>query len=504
MSRHGLGKRACGILLPVFSLPSAYGIGSLSKEAFEFVDFLKDAGQSYWQMLPEGPTGYGDSPYAAFSTFAGNPYFIDIEALIADGLLTKREAGRYRFGDDPVHIDYGLLYKNRLRLLRLAYERGKRDAALQKKISAFERKNRAWLKDYALFAVLKEKNGGKSWDTWEDGVRLRKRAALQRASAEYKDGISFQVFLQYLFDTQWHRLKAYANEKGIGIIGDLPIYVAFDSADTWSHPELFYLDDDRRPIEIAGCPPDDFARLGQRWGNPLYRWDVHKKTGYAWWIERFRHVFSMYDIVRIDHFRGFESYYAIDASHETAEHGVWRKGPGADLFKKMEQALGKKRVIAEDLGFLTPAVYRMMRTVGYPGMKVLQFAFYPGENDHYESEYLPYRYAHNCVVYTGTHDNETTRGWFGTLNKKDQAYTKRYLGASTDRDVTPQMMRAALSSVADTAILPMQDILGLGRWARINTPSTIGGNWCWRMKDGVLTKALAKRLRRMAEDYGRI
>ncbi|MBR5968936.1 MAG: 4-alpha-glucanotransferase [Lachnospiraceae bacterium] len=507
-------KRACGVLLPVFSLPSAYGIGCFSKEAYAFVDFLSAAGVTYWQVLPMGPTGYGDSPYQSFSTFAGNPYFIDPETLAKDGWIDAAALRRYEFGRDKTRVDYGMLYQNRLKMLREAYAGspfGKGGSGLEvREFHAFVRKNKDWLPDYALFMALKEAHEGKPWDTWEEDLRLRRTRAINLSRRQYADEIAFHYFLQFVFDKQWRALKLYAAKKGVQIIGDLPIYVAYDSSDVWAQPELFDLDEEGHMIEVAGCPPDDFTKTGQLWGNPLYRWEVHKKQRYAWWAERLRYAFTLCDAVRIDHFRGFEAYYCIKASRKTAEKGVWRKGPGAALFQAVKKAIGPQQIIAEDLGFLTPAVHRLKEGLGFPGMKVLQFAFYPDEDGKYSSDYLPYQYEKNCIVYTGTHDNHTTCGWWETLKKKDAACVLRYLDVRETEEkkipqaVTEAMVRAALASTADTAVIPMQDLLVLGADARINTPSTIGNNWVWRMKSGAASKALAARLRALADVYGRV
>lgn len=512
MSDHSLGKRACGVLLPVFSLPSPYGIGAFSKEAYAFVDFLTDAGQSYWQILPTGPVAYGNSPYQSCSTYAGNPLFIDIETLIADGLLDRRTVLRAHAAVKEARVDYDALQRIRKRLLQRAYENSavsgaKRRTSFAREYEAFCKRNASWLTDYALFMALKDANGGRPWTEWEDrDLRLRRPEALLRAQKAYAHEAGFYRFEQFLFARQWQALKAYANGKGIDIIGDLPIYVAPDSSDTWANPALFELDSDRRPQRVAGCPPDDYAVTGQLWGNPLYRWEKHAKENYRWWVKRLSYALSLTDIVRIDHFRGFESYYAIDAHEKTAEHGVWEKGPDIALFRALEKKRPGCRVIAEDLGFLTPAVYRLMKKTGYPGMKVLQFAFYPDENGHFTSNYLPYRYEKNCVVYTGTHDNDTTVGWYHTLGKRERAFVRAYLDVEADdaKAVTDAMVRAALSSVADTAVIPMQDYLRLDARARVNTPSTVGDNWKWRMKEGQMTAACAKRMRTLAEVYGRV
>ena len=358
--------RACGVLLPIFSLASEYGIGTFSKEAYDFVDFLEKAGQRYWQILPLGPTSYGDSPYQSFSTFAGNPYFIDITELISLGLLTREEADKYDFGESDEYIDYEKMYKSRFRLLMSAFEnldKAPNAKAIRKEFEDFKKSpDNDWLQDYSLFMALKNANGGRSWNTWEEGIRLRKKEAIKEAFVKYADEVEFYSFLQFLFLKQWSALKAYANGKGIEIIGDIPIYVAFDSADTWANPELFQLDKENTPIDVAGCPPDAFSATGQLWGNPLYKWDYHKKTGYKWWMKRIGHCYKLYDVVRIDHFRGFDEYYAIPYGNPTAEIGEWRKGPGYELFETMKRELGDKKVIAEDLGYLTPSVIKLVKS----------------------------------------------------------------------------------------------------------------------------------------------
>ncbi|WP_034475058.1 4-alpha-glucanotransferase [Butyrivibrio proteoclasticus] len=496
--------RACGVLLPIFSLASEYGIGAFSKEAYDFVDFLEKAGQRYWQILPLGPTSYGDSPYQSFSTFAGNPYFIDITELISLGLLTREEADKYDFGESDEYIDYEKMYKSRFRLLMSAFEnldKATNAKTIRKEFEDFKKSpDNDWLQDYSLFMALKNANGGRSWNTWEEGIRLRKKEAIKEALVKYADEVEFYSFLQFLFLKQWSALKAYANGKGIEIIGDIPIYVAFDSADTWANPELFQLDKENTPIDVAGCPPDAFSATGQLWGNPLYKWDYHKKTGYKWWMKRIGHCYKLYDVVRIDHFRGFDEYYAIPYGNPTAEIGEWRKGPGYELFETMKRELGDKKVIAEDLGYLTPSVIKLVKKTGFPGMKILQFAFDSRE----ESDYLPHNYTKNCIVYTGTHDNETTRGWFDNLPRADKKFCKEYLGIHYAKDAVWELIRAAFASVSDTAIIPMQDYLELDMSARVNTPSTLGGNWVWRMKKDALTDELCGKMHDFARIYGRL
>lgn len=491
--------RKSGILMPIASLPSAYGIGSFSKEAYEFIDRLEEAGQSYWQILPLGPTGYGDSPYQSFSTFAGNPYFIDPEDLIERGFVTKEECDAYDFGDNESYIDYAKIYESRFLLLKKAYERSyiANDASFQE----FIKENAYWLDDYALYMAVKESFDNVCWVEWDEDIKLRKPEALEAYRRKFATEVEFYQFQQYMFFIQWEKLKEYANKKGIQIIGDIPIYVAFDSSDTWANPELFQFDEDCNPVAVAGCPPDAFSATGQLWGNPLYRWDYHKETGYEWWMKRLGACFERYDVVRIDHFRGFDAYYSIPYGEPTAENGKWEQGPGYEIFQTMKEKMGNKQVIAEDLGFLTPSVLKLVKKSGYPGMKVLQFAFDSRE----ESDYLPHNYIKNCVVYTGTHDNDTVEGWYKTFARKDKQFCKRYLNLprrSAD-GVHWEFIRAAMASVADTAIIPIQDYLGLGSEARINTPSTLGDNWKWRMKNGDFTEELAVKICEMTKLYGR-
>lgn len=490
--------RRCGVLMPIASLPGRFGIGGFSKEAYRFVDFLAEAKQSLWQILPLGPTGYGDSPYQSFSTFAGNPYYISLEELIEQGLLTEDECEAADYGDEPHKVNYEKIYHTRFTLLRKAFERA--DIAQNDGYQKFVKENESWLADYALYMAIKDSLGGIAWIEWDEDIRLRRPDAMARSREELKDDIAFYSYIQYLFATQWKALKDYANAKGIQIIGDIPIYVAFDSADTWANPELFQLDEDNIPTAVAGCPPDAFSATGQLWGNPLYRWDYHEKTGFAWWIRRLAYCFQIYDIVRIDHFRGFDEYWAIPYGDPTAEFGRWEKGPGYALFAAMKKALGNREVIAEDLGFLTPSVLRLVRKTGYPGMKVLQFAFDSRE----ESDYLPHNYTRNCVVYTGTHDNDTVMGWIPAMNRKDLAFARKYMNVKRNSDICSNLIRMAYASVADTAIIPLQDYLELGSEARINTPSTLGGNWEWRMDADACTPELAEHMANLAILYGRV
>lgn len=493
--------REQGILMPVSSIPSRYGMGTFGRESYEFVDFLKKAGQKLWQILPLGPVGYGASPYQSFSTFAGNPYYIDLEFLIEDGYLTREECDACDFGNHENYIDYEKMYLQRFPLLRKAWERAvKKGLETKKDYVAFLKKSMNWLDDYALYMALKDAFPGKCFIEWERDIRLREPLAMAKYRRELADEIRFYQFQQYLFDKQWRELKLYANKAGVKIVGDIPIYVAFDSADTWAHPELFQLDESGMPTAVAGCPPDAFSSTGQLWGNPLYNWEYHQKTNYAWWMQRIGYCYELYDVVRIDHFRGFDEYWSVPYGAETAAGGHWEKGPGIELFETMKRKLGKKRVIAENLGFLTDSVVKLLEDTGYPGMKVLQFAF----DANGESIYLPHNYDHNCVVYTGTHDNETTAGWITTRTEQDRDFLERYLNRKRDEDLCWELIRTAAASVADIAIIPMQDYLALGNEARINTPSTLGDNWKWRMSKGAATDELAEKIYGLTKMYGRL
>ena len=482
----------------ISSLPSPYGIGTMGKEARKFADFLEKAGQKYWQILPICPTSYGDSPYQSFSSFAGNPYFIDLETLCKEKLLKKSECESFPWGENPHYVDYGVMYQSRYQLLRLAFNRFKKD--IPDEFYTFCKKEAEWLEEYALFMALKDAHGGVAWFEWEDELRLRKPEALEAARREYADNILFYKMLQYLFYKQWWSLKEYVNGKGIEIVGDVPIYVAGDSADVWANPSQFYLDENLNPIDVAGCPPDAFSADGQLWGNPLFRWAVMKKDNYEWWTKRIKAVSKLYDVVRIDHFRGFDSYYAIPAKDTTAKNGEWRQGPGMDLFKTLKRRLGKLNIIVEDLGFLTPSVLKLVADSGFPGMKVVQFAFDSREG----SNYLPHTYPTNCVVYTGTHDNDTIMGWMKTAPKASVKFAKEYLNLTKEEGYNWGMMRGAWGSVADTAIVTMQDIIGAGSEARMNTPSTLGGNWEWRATSDQIDNKLAKRVYKYMEMYGRL
>ncbi|MGN1117014.1 MAG: 4-alpha-glucanotransferase [Acutalibacteraceae bacterium] len=491
-------KRSSGILMPIFSLPSPYGIGTMGKAAYDFVDFLKAAGQSWWQILPVGPTSYGDSPYQSFSTFAGNPYFIDLDALIKEKLLTKKEIEAVDWGENEEKVDYERIYLSRFDILHKAKDRGyERD---REKIKAFEEENKDWLFDYALFMALKRHFGMKSWIEWEDeDIRLRRPKALEKYTALLKEDIEFFVYIQYLFFSQWEKLKAYAKENGIGIIGDLPIYVAMDSADVWANPRFFKLDEKNMPREVAGVPPDYFTEDGQLWGNPLYDWDAMHKDGYGWWIRRVGGARKLYDVLRIDHFRGFESYWAVPYGEKTAKIGRWVKGPGIYFVNIITVWFDDMQFIAEDLGCLTPEVHELLKESGLPGMKVLEFAFDPIN----PSDYLPHNYDRNCVCYAGTHDNTTLAAWKTEADRKEVKFAEKYLGLNDKEGFVQGILRGGMSSAADLFVTQMQDYLGLGAEARINTPGILGGNWQWRMKKGAATKDLAKKIAYMTKIYGR-
>ena len=493
--------RRSGILMPIASLPSRFGIGCFDQAAYDFVDMLEKSGQSYWQLLPMGPTGFGDSPYQSFSTFAGNPYFISLTDLIKKGYLTERECEASTEGMTQKYIRYDLIYSTRFALLKKAFEASKIET--DPDFNLFVEQNSDWLTDYALFMAIKDSLKGKSYLEWDEDIRNRDPEAMVAYRNRLMTEVMFYQFLQYEFYVQWTALKKYANDKNVKIIGDIPIYVALDSADTWAHPELFMLNEDGTPSHVAGCPPDAFSPDGQLWGNPLYRWEVHAETGYEWWTSRIRSVYKWYDVVRIDHVRGFDEFYSIPYGAKNARNGEWLKGPGLDIFRAAKRELGDLQVIAEDLGFLTDSVRQMLKDSGFPGMKILQFAFDPRE----ESDYLPHKYDKNCVVYTGTHDNETTYSWWRNIPAADRAIAKKYMGASRfagRKKLTLRLIELAMSSIADLCIIPMTDYLCLGDSARINTPSTLGTNWIWRMKPAAFTPKLADYILSITKLYGRL
>ncbi|MFV0411848.1 MAG: 4-alpha-glucanotransferase [Oscillospiraceae bacterium] len=489
-------KRAAGVLLPVSSLPSPYGIGAFGKEARAWVNFLQSAGQQYWQVLPLGPTSFGDSPYQSFSAFAGNPYFIDLDTLCEEGLLLKPEYAGIRWGRSAARVDYNTVYQNREAVLRKAFARFAGGPALD----AFQKENSHWLENYALYMAIKATQGNRSWIEWEQGARLRKEEALQKYARELAEDIRYHIFVQYQFFKQWNALRAYANQKGVEIIGDIPIYVSLDSADVWENRQLFQLDAEALPIEVSGCPPDSFSQDGQLWGNPLYNWEGMKQDGFAWWVARMQASFKLYDVLRIDHFRGLESYYAIPYGATTARSGRWRAGPGMGFVNALRQKVPEARIIAEDLGFLTDGVRKLLKDSGYPGMKVLQFAFDTRE----EGDYSPYNYGTNNIVFTGTHDNDTVLGWARHAAGGDIRHAMEYVNARFKWQLPGALIRLALQSRAALAVVPLQDWLGLGSKARINTPATIGGsNWRWRVGAKALKPGLARRMLALAKLYGR-
>ena len=490
--------RGAGVLLPVSSLPSRFGIGTFGREAYRFVDFLQAAGQRYWQVLPLGPTSYGDSPYQSFSAFAGNPYFIDLETLVQEGLLMQDEADAPDWGADPADVDYAKIYQYRFPVLRRAFARSRHRTG--KAYQTFCIENRAWLEEYSLYMAVKTHFEAHEWLKWPEELRTAQPDVLEKYRKNLQEDIDFWKFCQFKFFTQWYKLKAYANARGIRIIGDLPIYVSLDSADVWLHPDLFQLDKKRCPTAVAGVPPDNFSATGQLWGNPLYDWDAMERDGFAWWKKRMAFSAQIYDVVRIDHFIGIVRYYAIPYGDATAENGVWRRGPGAALVNAIRSVMGESKVIAEDLGCVVPEVEELRDAAGYPGMKVLEFAFDSGS----ANTNLPCHYEKNCVVYGGTHDNETLVGFFRHQPRASLHFACDYLHVHKKKHLPAACIRAAYASAADTAVLQLQDWLGLGNEARINFPSTIGSNWRWRLLPGQLTDALSTRMHDFCELYARL
>ena len=488
--------RTSGILLHPTSLPGSGGIGSLGAEARSFIDFLAQSGQSLWQLLPLGPTGYGNSPYSCYSAFAGNPLLINCEILAQEGDLSREQC----LDDEGTHqVDYPLVQERKLRLLRKGADTflERQDAAGGEDFLRF-RETTPWLQDFALFMSLKELFGGACWNDWPEEIRLRAPHALADYAARLVREITIHCYMQWRFFRQWRSIRGYASERGVRIVGDLPIFVAYDSAEVWANPTLFKLDAKGTPTVIAGVPPDYFSPTGQLWGNPHYDWDALARTGYAWWIARMQNSLELYDIVRIDHFRGFAASWEVPFGDDTAINGQWAPGPGAELFLALEGALGKMPIIAEDLGIITTDVEELRDQFGFPGMKILHFAFDSGP----DNKYLPHNHLPESVVYTGTHDNDTTAGWFAKLSEHEQLHIRRYLRYQGD-DMVWEMIRTALISVAETAIIPLQDLLSLGSDYRMNMPGTVGSNWSWRFAPGDLTSDLATRLCDLTELYGR-
>lgn len=493
--------RKAGVLLPISSLPSKYGIGCISQAAYDFVDFLENAGQSYWQILPIGPTGYGDSPYQSPSVFAANPYFVSLEELIQEGLLTESECYSAYYDKNENYIDYKKIYLSRYEHLYKAYKRwnGQSDNLYITFIS----KHAYWLNDYALFMALKWHLDGNSWTNWTEDIRSKKSFSTSLWQKKLAEQIDFIKFIQFKFFTQWHKLKSYANKKGISIIGDIPIYTSHDSSDVWANPKLFQLDESGTPTFVAGCPPDGFSSSGQLWGNPIYNWSEHKKSGYEWWQKRISHCLDMFDMLRIDHFRGFDEFYAIPYGNTDAKIGEWKKGPGIELFKSLGSITNSDKIIAEDLGFITDSVKNLLRETGFAGIKVLEFAF--DSRDNSTNTYLPHNYQKNSVVYTGTHDNQTLSGWLDTISEDELKSVREYLCDfyTPHKNLYKPLVALTLSSISDLCIIPIQDYLGLGDDARINTPSTIGTNWRWRMSASMINEKNASMIKNMCQTYGR-
>ncbi len=491
--------RSAGILMPVFSLPGPYGIGTLGKNAREFVDFVREMGHTYWQVLPVGPTGYGDSPYQSYSAFAGNPYFIDLPTLVEEGLLTTEEIEEGYFGTEPRYVDYGAQFGSRYKVLRKAFARSRHEES--EEYATFVKESRYWLDDYALFMAAKEREEHRPWQEWKDKeLRMHKPAAVRKAREELREEIAFQKFMQFCFFRQWKALHTYAKESGVEIIGDIPLYVSMDSADTWAHSELFELDIDRNAINIAGVPPDAFSKTGQRWGNPLYRWDVMEKTNFRWWRERMKANAALFDVIRIDHFIGIVNYWSIPARCKTAKGGRWLKGPGEKLTKVIDESVKGAKLIAEDLGVLTKPVKELIAQCGYPGMKVIEFGV-AGDSS---NDYLMHNYKNpNCIAYIGTHDNETLAGFLKGCTEEDIYWMMGYFGILTKEELHDQMIRRLYESIANVVVIQMQDFLHLDNSARINHPSTIGTNWQWRLLPGEADKIDKAYYRWVCEMFGR-
>ncbi len=492
-----MDNRSCGVLMHITSLPSKYGIGTLGEEAEKFADWLKSAGQTYWQVLPIGPTGYGDSPYQPFSSFAGNPLLIDLDELCEQGLLSKTECENADYGADPLAVDYGKVSKTRSELLHKALSNFTDDVGF----TGFALEQKSWLDDYALFMAVKSKFGGRPWTQWDDDIKFRRADAVKRYSEDLSEEIRYHKFCQYIFFRQWTRFHNTCSQKGIKIIGDIPIYVSPDSSDVWAQPNLFELDERLNPRRVAGVPPDYFSKTGQLWGNPLYDWAAMKMNDYAWWVARVKRSAELFDMLRIDHFRAFDTYYAIPFGEKTAEHGSWEKGPGMNLFNVIAKEVPNADIIAEDLGDIFDSVKQLLAESGFPGMRVLQFGFNPENSD---NDHLPHNYPKNCVCYTGTHDNATFAQWYSEADLKTKAMCRKYLGKLFSMKLNKCAIRAAYASPANLAIIPAQDILGLGKKGRMNVPSTLGGNWSWRIGKNALKNKHAKMLKEFAEIYMRL
>lgn len=495
--------RKAGILLPITSLPSKYGIGCFSQEAYELIDWLKKAGQSYWQILPIGQTGFLDSPYQSFSSFAINPYFIDLESLIDEGILEKEEVECLSFGEHSVQIDYEKIYHSKTKALKIAYDRSDFENELDYK--EFYREHSYWLEDYSLYMAFKEHYHNASFDTWDKEIKEKQEGAVKKLAEKLKNEVNFWRFVQYKAYSQWKRLRKYAKKQGIKIIGDIPIYASYDSSDVWANQDLFDLDNERKPRLVAGCPPDAFSKDGQLWGNPLYKWENHKKSGYLWWYNRINHALSLFDVLRIDHFRGFDEFYSIEYKEKTAKNGKWQKGPGYELFEKIIKEYGAERIIAEDLGFITESVRELLDKTSFAGMRIFQFGFDARDTSE-KGEHRPHNYPINSVAYTGTHDNPTIISWFFEITKEERELVRCYLGDyfSPDSEINFSIISSVMQSQSRLVIIPIQDYLGLDSRARINTPSTKSGNWTWRLKKDELTTLLSEKIYKITKAQERI
>ena len=491
-------KRSSGVLMHITSLPGQFGIGTFGKSAYDFVDFLEETKQTYWQILPLTTTSYGDSPYQSFSAVAGNLNLIDFSLLKEDGLLEESDYVNVNFGENPEKVDYALLFEARRPILEKAVANTSKNSEVLAEIEKFEAENSSWLADYAEYMAIKESFGYKSFIHWDEDIKKGEQAAREKYRTELQDSIRYYTVTQYFFFKQWLALKEYANEKGIKIIGDMPIYVSADSVEMWTMPELFKVDENNEPLYVAGCPADDFSPTGQLWGNPIYDWEKHKEQGFSWWIYRVQESFKIYDVLRIDHFKGFSDFWQIDKDAENAVNGTWEAGPGIELFQKIKEQLGDLPIVAENLGFIDAKAEKLLDDSGYPGMKILQFAF-PGE----DNLDRPHHYTQNSVAYTGTHDNDVVNGWYEKLGESEKELVSEYLNRRDDETITEAMIRGIYSSVSDYAIVTMQDLLDKDATSRMNVPSTVGGNWEWRMVAEDLTEERKEFLRNITVRYSR-
>ena len=491
-------KRSSGVLMHITSLPGEFGIGTFGKSAYDFVDFLEETKQTYWQILPLTTTSYGDSPYQSFSAVAGNLNLIDFSLLKEDGLLEESDYSEVNFGENPEKVDYALLFEARRPILEKAVANTSKNNDVLAEIEKFEAENSSWLADYAEYMAIKESFGYKSFIHWDEDIKKGEQAAREKYRTELQDSIRYYTVTQYFFFKQWLALKEYANEKGIKIIGDMPIYVSADSVEMWTMPELFKVDENNEPLYVAGCPADDFSPTGQLWGNPIYDWEKHKEQGFSWWIYRVQESFKIYDVLRIDHFKGFSDFWQIDKDAENAVNGTWEAGPGIELFQKIKEQLGDLPIVAENLGFIDAKAEKLLDDSGYPGMKILQFAF-PGE----DNLDRPHHYTQNSVAYTGTHDNDVVNGWYEKLSESERELVSEYLNRRDDETITEAMIRGIYSSVSDYAIVTMQDLLDKDATSRMNVPSTVGGNWEWRMLAEDLTEERKEFLRNITVRYSR-